>query len=656
MSFVNQKAAPAAFFHALTWAACLVLGLGLGLATVQPAQASDLIAERAWFEDTTGKLDLQEARLQTFTPYRSVLSRGVGKGNVWIRLRMDPQLGKDSAVNARTALSENPSQAAFEKIALKIRPIYLDRIELFDPLDQQGLPRITGDLSAPAQDDIQSLTFGFLIPRGTEPRDIYLKLSSSSTRILHAEALPLTELASADRNLQIASGVYIGISTLFLLWGVITWLLGRERLVLAYVASQLCMVLFGFTSFGYIRFFIGDAIGPVWVSHIMTFSGISSVAASVLFYHELYREFSPPRWGMRFMQLGFALFFVETLLLMLGQTSTAVQINWMYLSVAPVIMFAMAFFCKGWANPQPGYALLPRAAIAGYFGVLLLFYVYLTTSTFWAIDGGTLSIYTGLGNGITSGTLAFVILQYRAALNQRLQARLATELAVTQSAAEQEREHRVDQERLMAMLAHEIRTPLSVITLALNQTQEPKRNHLLAKDAIRDIGDIIDQCLEVDLLNLSRGQSLSQPVSLSDMLAEVCQRIPVLAQRLASTGDQQIQVQTDPRLLRLILVNLFTNAVRYGAPDQPIGLRIQPISTDRVELTVSNAAGSAGTPDPKRVFEKYYRAPAAKRYSGTGLGLYLAKAVAVKLGGDLRYAYYDHQIEFTLCLPLIAKV
>ncbi len=71
---------------------------------------------------------------------------------------------------------------------------------------------------------------------------------------------------------------------------------------------------------------------------------------------------------------------------------------------------------------------------------------------------------------------------------------------------------------------------------------------------------------------------------------------------------------------------------------------------------ISNPPGRAGWPDASRLFEKYYRSPAATYRSGTGLGLYLVKALATRLGYDLTYCPSSEAIVFKLTLPIVDEV
>jgi signal transduction histidine kinase len=68
-------------------------------------------------------------------------------------------------------------------------------------------------------------------------------------------------------------------------------------------------------------------------------------------------------------------------------------------------------------------------------------------------------------------------------------------------------------------------------------------------------------------------------------------------------------------------------------------------------LRISNLPGPSGWPDVDKIFAKYYRSGGAQRRSGTGLGLYLSRSMAERLGGTLRYIPDQQNIRFELWLP-----
>jgi K+-sensing histidine kinase KdpD len=114
-------------------------------------------------------------------------------------------------------------------------------------------------------------------------------------------------------------------------------------------------------------------------------------------------------------------------------------------------------------------------------------------------------------------------------------------------------------------------------------------------------------------------------------------------------------VTTDPSLFQIVLTNLIDNALKYSPRGSSIDLLASAQSRHGqagVSFLVINPMGPAGAPDESKMFDKYYRAPRARNITGSGLGLYVAKSFAAKIGGDLHYQTANNQIRFELWMPL----
>ena len=101
------------------------------------AMAQDLITQRAWLEDSTGQLQWPEVQQLQPQTYQGVLSKGFGRSVLWIRLRI-----------AGVTPSHNSVQ---DDLVLRVRPVYLDDIQVFDPVAPNALAGITGDIHHPVK-------------------------------------------------------------------------------------------------------------------------------------------------------------------------------------------------------------------------------------------------------------------------------------------------------------------------------------------------------------------------------------------------------------------------------------------------------------------------------------------------------------------------
>lgn len=210
--------------------------------------------------------------------------------------------------------------------------------------------------------------------------------------------------------------------------------------------------------------------------------------------------------------------------------------------------------------------------------------------------------------------------------------------------------HRDEQESFISMLSHELKTPLSVIRMALDGDRASLDKARIVR-AVRSMQDVITRCVQADRLKVGLTPTRFTEINVETLLDTLWDEAP---DRIELSTASLAPCHTDPDLLRIILGNLVDNALKYGDPQQPIILNAAPAiqqGKTGIRIAVANATGAAGKPDAERVFRKYYRAKSARGKTGSGLGLYIAAGFARLLGGELRYEPDDPMVRFVLWIP-----
>ena len=213
---------------------------------------------------------------------------------------------------------------------------------------------------------------------------------------------------------------------------------------------------------------------------------------------------------------------------------------------------------------------------------------------------------------------------------------------------------RDEQDSFMSMLSHELKTPLSVLRMVLDQSAPSDRTLAHAKQSIHDMDTIICRCLEADQLQQRNMQVNRQRCQIRELLEDL-QSCCTAPQSLQITMPDLPSLNTDRQLLSIALNNLIENALKYAERGSMVQISARHHGHqghNGILLSVLNAPGSAGTPDARQVFKKYYRSPGAHSKTGSGLGLYLVHHVAKQLGGWVRYAPRDNQVVFEFWLPI----
>jgi len=617
------------------WAlACLVL-------CAAPVWADDVVVQRAYFEDPSNQLTLQEVQSQTLTPYRGVLTRGFSASAFWIRLTIAP--------------SHEKREALFEQHYLvRVLPHYLDEIALYDPAMGQVKPRFAGDRHGSDSAGYTSLNHNFVIERSNQPRDIWLRLKTSSSNSISIRVLPIEEALVLDQQQDVATGLIIAALVLFWMWSLIYWWRSREPIAVALVISQGLSVLYATTLWGYWRLWFGDLLTPEVIDTLSVLFIVSSGNAFLWFHIRFLTEFDPSLWGLRLLRAVLLAFPLELLFFGLGETRWGLQLNiWMALFTTPALL-GVALTAKVWQSLKPGQAMpvFSKSYLIAFYVLLNLFLFLLALPT---LPRRTeFGIASGPIFGFFSGLVVVVTLQLRARSIQKANAEMQLSLQLSEQEVTHERQQREAQSRFMGMLTHELKTPLGVLLMAISSSDPSQAMRARAKRAIQDMNNVIERCVLVD--KLEEG-SLSQVVEDFDAvqaLHEVVQGFDSdrLQMRLDAT---QVPLHTDRQLVGVVLKNLVENALKYSPKDSAVQVHVwrDTVSAPHtLHVRVSNLPGDAGWPDPERLFSKYYRSAGSHRSTGSGLGLHLSKQIAMYLGGDVVYVSDAQQVRFELCLPV----
>lgn len=611
------------------------------LATVpySAAASTDHIQQKAWLEDATGQLSWPEVQQKNAQPYTGMLSKGFGDSVIWLKLRIDP--------GVRPLANKEP-----DRLLLRIRPVYLDDIQVYDPLAPQGMVGATGDRRHPRMDEFQGLDFLLPIARGTEPRDIWLRLTSTSTRQIDVQALDLDDLNQRTRLQQLVFAGYIGLILIFAIWAFVYWLFSREHLIGVFCLTQTAALFYALGSLGYLRAFWPADWQASSLDQTVTFFSITAVSSAVLFHALLLRELSPPIWMQR-LHIAMLTLLPIKLVLMAFWPVMALRINMLEVLLSPIVFLVTVLLARGWSNPQVGQRPpLAKSVVLGFYTLLVATLAMASLAGLGLASSGEIALNVVQMHGLVTAFFVLLMLQYRAhVINQQRHA-ISLALERSQLQAQQERDIREEQEKLLTMLAHELKTPLSTMHMRLDASAQGSREIRLA---IRDMDNVIERCLQTNQLGDRQLTAQSETVDVVNVVQDVvsCCKHP---QRVQMDLPTQMVIQTDSQLLFIVLNNLLENACKYAAPDTPISVRMRaqnPIQSGQssLQLEVCNTPGPSGWPDPDKVFDKYYRSPNARRQAGTGLGLFLVRNVVQILGGRIDYTPDADQICFTLQLP-----
>jgi signal transduction histidine kinase len=608
------------------------------------ACAGDAVLEKAYFEDVSAQMRLEDVQSQPLTPLNGVLSKGYVKSAFWVRLVIEGQSHAASAADAT-------------RYVVRVQPSFLDELALYDPSVRGNLPQWAGDLHPIETHGYQSLNHNFLISLTPQARTIWIRLKTSSTSNLAVEVLPQDEAMNRDRQQDTVMGFFVSALFIFLVWALVYGYSGQDPLAKVLIISQGVTLAHALTLWGYARLWFADHVSPATLDTATSLLVMLSASSFLWFHIRFISEFSPPRSMMRFLNVLLTLLPIELALFVFGEVRLSLQLNMLMGLLAPPALVITALGCRVWQErpqdePPP---VISKLMLVSFYGVMHVMALVLTLQALGLTDNNKTPIATGPLFGLFSGLVLITTLQLRSRRIQQANAIMEMKLQLAQQDAAQEKRQREEQSRFMGMLTHELKTPLGVLLIVINATAPSQAMRARAKRAITDMNGVIERCALVD--KLEEG-NLSQDQERFDFYAEAQQVMHSLESEalVLAACREPISVFADRQLVHVVLKNLMENALKYAAPQSTVQMQVDTLRSEQgtamARFSIANTPGDSGWPDSDKLFSKYYRSAGAHRTTGSGLGLHLSKHVAVYLGGDLRYTPNTQQVRFEFCLPV----
>jgi signal transduction histidine kinase len=199
-------------------------------------------------------------------------------------------------------------------------------------------------------------------------------------------------------------------------------------------------------------------------------------------------------------------------------------------------------------------------------------------------------------------------------------------------------------------MSHELRTPINAIlgysSLLLDNIYGPlneqqatslQRTNRAAKHLLELVNDILDLSkMEAGKIELAV-EPVTFPVAVEELFATVRPLADEHGSELTLTSEgDPITIVSDARRVRQILLNLFSNAIKFGN-GKPIRVSCIPAENGGVRIGVQDEGPGIELQDRQRIFDEFVQLNQApeKLHEGTGLGLSISQRLAELLGGEL---------------------
>jgi signal transduction histidine kinase len=206
------------------------------------------------------------------------------------------------------------------------------------------------------------------------------------------------------------------------------------------------------------------------------------------------------------------------------------------------------------------------------------------------------------------------------------------------------KEQLAQKEQATAMIAHELRSPLSaVIGYAEKIVRSPQRVDTTLRSTSIIVGQahrimrLVNDLLDNALLTSGKFRLVRKPCDLVELAQEVMDRLRPLARLhtfILEHPDAPVMGNWDKERLQQVLGNLLENAVKYADQHTTITTSIH-VSETTARVSIHNQGIGIPARNRDQLFHPYARLEATRMQQGAGLGLYIARCIIEAHSGEL---------------------
>ncbi|NQZ75688.1 MAG: PAS domain-containing sensor histidine kinase [Ekhidna sp.] len=201
--------------------------------------------------------------------------------------------------------------------------------------------------------------------------------------------------------------------------------------------------------------------------------------------------------------------------------------------------------------------------------------------------------------------------------------------------------------RFVSMASHEFRTPLTTVLSSANliakytetDQQASRDKHIdRIRKSVQNLTSILNDFLSIEKLESGAQSVKFEEVPVKDLIEEVAEEMSegLKENQKIDIQGEEVSIQSDPHILRNVLINLISNASKYSNPGDSIDIGI--VAKNDL-LTVSVRDYGIGIPAKEQLslFGRFFRAGNATNIQGTGLGLNIVKKYVKLLNGYIDF-------------------
>jgi signal transduction histidine kinase len=214
-------------------------------------------------------------------------------------------------------------------------------------------------------------------------------------------------------------------------------------------------------------------------------------------------------------------------------------------------------------------------------------------------------------------------------------------------ALDKERQLNEIKSRFVSMASHEFRTPLSTVLSSASllskyvtsEDQEKRNKHInRIKESVKNLNDVLEDFLSLGKLEEGKVSLHFSEFDIEEFVIETSDEMKDLLkneQKIIIDRNGPTDVVCDKNLLKNILINLITNAIKFSEVGTTITISIRS-HDGHAEISISDEGIGIAREDQQHLFSSFFRGQNAINIQGTGLGLHIVKRYLDLLKGSAR--------------------
>lgn len=209
---------------------------------------------------------------------------------------------------------------------------------------------------------------------------------------------------------------------------------------------------------------------------------------------------------------------------------------------------------------------------------------------------------------------------------------------------------------LIADISHQTKTPITNLSLYISLLEDdPKDEYIeIIKYELNKLEFLIQNLvkssrLESDIISLQKHQA-----NLKDIVEDALREFKVILDEKCISIDlkaEDLIFNLDERWLKEAIHNLVDNAIKYSPNGSTINISIYK-SYLNYNLDIENECKDLSEETLPKIFERFYRGKNSVSKDGLGLGLFIAREIIEKHGGNIRASLDENRIKFSVDFPL----